>query len=41
MSRGDYHQTAESAVKNKDASDRVKTAQALEQAVMRMPQAVR
>ncbi|QIA78027.1 hypothetical protein FEE42_12150 [Rodentibacter caecimuris] len=29
MSRGDYHQTVESAVKNKDASDRVKAAQAL------------
>ncbi|WP_256893853.1 hemagglutinin repeat-containing protein [Rodentibacter caecimuris] len=29
MSGGDYHQTVESAVKNKDASDRVKAAQAL------------
>ncbi|MCX2960508.1 hypothetical protein [Rodentibacter caecimuris] len=29
LSGGDYHQTAESAVKNKDASDRVKAAQAL------------
>lgn len=36
LSGGDYHQTVESAVKNKDASDRVKAAQALGLAEIRL-----